>query len=278
VLTNPAAVEPLDYDRDGDVDLIVANPSNSRIYWVENRGSTAPVTTELLATSTPQRVLVADMDADGLDDLVTAGGTGAGTIQWHRRASDGTYATHLVQTISSVADLVVNDLDGDGDLDILAATGQAVRWYVNDGNEGFTFVDIQTAATSFEAIDLSGDGRLDLVATTSAEIVLLTQSPAGTFALTSLGAFTGAIDVATADFDSDGDRDVWAASSTTAVILERQDATYTAHTLAIGPWGRQNTLADIDGDGDVDLVKNQSEMSVKPLTTLYRSPSGPGLW
>jgi hypothetical protein len=257
VLTNPAAVEPLDYDRDGDVDLIVANPSNSRIYWVENRGSTAPVTTELLATSTPQRVLVADMDADGLDDLVTAGGTGAGTIQWHRRASDGTYATHLVQTISSVADLVVNDLDGDGDLDILAATGQAVRWYVNDGNEGFTFVDIQTAATSFEAIDLSGDGRLDLVATTSAEIVLLTQSPAGTFALTSLGAFTGAIDVATADFDSDGDRDVWAASSTTAVILERQDATYTAHTLAIGPWGRQNTLADIDGDGDVDLVSKR---------------------
>ena len=61
-------------------------------------------------------------------------------------------------------------MDGDGDLDIVSASGldNTIAWYENNGaaNPSFTAADIATSADGAESIDLAdldNDGDLDIV-------------------------------------------------------------------------------------------------------------------
>ena len=76
------------------------------------------------------------------------------------------------QDADGATDVEVADVDGDGDLDVLAtiANDNEVVWYENNGTQSFTAHTISSTADSARAIatgDLNGDGRLDVVATTN---------------------------------------------------------------------------------------------------------------
>ncbi|MCA9259351.1 MAG: VCBS repeat-containing protein, partial [Planctomycetales bacterium] len=167
------------------------------------------------------------------------------------------------------------DLDGDGDLDLVAAqqrAGGALAWFENDGAGIFTEHAIAGQFEFVESLqlgDLDGDGDLDLlVADTGADrIVVLTNEGNGEFAAAQTAhtvRFPVGIDVG--DLDRDGDLDfVFAApQSSAAAPLETRlvgwvenlgGLQFAAHTLEAGrSEGRTVRIVDLDRDGLQDVA------------------------
>ena len=72
--------------------------------------------------------------------------------------------------------------------------------------------------------------------------------------------FDGAISLAAADLDGDGDRDIAAAAWDSGIAwIEHRSSNYTLHTIDAGFGGAIFiTTGDIDGDGDPDLVASSN--------------------
>ena len=83
--------------------------------------------------------LIADIDADGVDDIVLAERTGSPSVVWLRRTARG-WELHLVESdpLPIEAGGASADIDGDGDTDIVFgadASSPEVWWWENPGPE-----------------------------------------------------------------------------------------------------------------------------------------------
>jgi hypothetical protein len=81
---------------------------------------------------------------------------------------------HVITTDANGASCVyAADLDGDGDLDALSASGSKIAWYANDGKGQFGPQQvISTAAVGamcVYAADLDGDGDIDVLSASSGD-------------------------------------------------------------------------------------------------------------
>jgi hypothetical protein len=241
----------VDLDRDGDVDVATAGRTN-RITWFENDGAPKPAFAEIVVSLDAVGAVdvhAADLDLDGDEDLVSAS-SGDDKIAWYENGCDTqppmpcgsplSFTERPVPTTTGgVQDLFVIDLDGDLDPDILSASSAdgMVAWYENDC--------AQTACappTFTEQVITEDDPNAD--------------PP----------VVTGARGVHAANIGGDGDLDVLAALYEANRIrwYEREEPPSTAwveHEV-LDPSGGQFILfgatsifgADLDGDGDTDLV------------------------
>jgi hypothetical protein len=173
-----------DFDGDGDLDLMLANkidPNNrntSIVYLYENRGTVGE--TKLHAAGTldlPEAYhyapVLADLDGDGLDDLLL--GRWRGQVDYYRNV-DGRFELEqeLVADLPRGSNAVpeLGDLDNDGDLDLLlGASNGRVFYFENRGNPGSpefvlaedVFSDVEVRHRSAPALhDVDADGDLDL--------------------------------------------------------------------------------------------------------------------
>ncbi len=232
------------------------------------------------AGSQPYGVAVGDLDGDGDLDAVTAnrGATGAGgdDVSVLLNNGDGTFAAPTNLTVGTdPMDVVLADLDGDGDLDIATANFGSgnVSVLLNNGNGTFATAQNYTAGTNSRALtaaDLDGDGDVDLAvanqgnANAAADVAILMNNGNGTFAApasTGTGTQTPQA-ITSADLDGDGDIDLAVAKTTgnntqgnLGIMLNNGDGTFAAMvdvTVGIGPTAV--FAGDLDGDGDADLA------------------------
>jgi len=171
-----AAVELVDLDRDGRLDVLSAQDLDGDVRWFDNDGGGLTGFTERsVGTGTPEAraARAVDLDRDGDLDVVVAS-AGDDTLVWFE--SDGAanpgFTRHDIDTAASgVSDVAVADFDLDGDLDIAAALADSaeVAVYASDGAPlpGFA-APIRLAAGggvhSLAVADMDRDGRQDLVA------------------------------------------------------------------------------------------------------------------
>ena len=267
----PFAVALSDVDGDGRLDLLTANlgPAQgpSTVAVLQGVGDGTFVMAQTFAVGrTPLALRVADVNRDGIPDLVLAA-AGADVVQIALGRGDGSFATPSTIPVGrEPRDLAVADIDGDGVLDVVTVNFTAHTLSVLRGRGDGTFAAAQTllaadGPNTLVVTDLTGDGVPDLaVAHAGADYVSLWVGHGdGTFAAPHrLTVGPTPVEIAVIDLTGDGWVDVAVTSGNDtglALLPGRPDGTFgeaqhvLLHLIPSGIAG-----VDLNGDGRPDLA------------------------
>ncbi len=132
-------------------------------------GNSAIYTAE---TTTSRSVTLADLNSDGILDMITAGTSGSTGVATVRLGlGDGSFseaaAYSFTGTPSGNNSLTVTDLNGDGIADLAIAGGNRANILFGTGDGSFgsviTYTMDSNSSVSIAAADLNGDGIVDLI-------------------------------------------------------------------------------------------------------------------
>ncbi len=229
-----------DIDKDGDLDLLVTQfgYNEGQVVWMENSGGFNFQATVVQSLEGGIHGILEDINGDDNLDAVVLISQDHEKVFTFEGDGQGNFVESLIYQADTnefgSSGIWVEDLDQDGQLDILFTNGDAfdyspphpwpwhgVQWLRNEGNGSFEYQR-----------------------------------------LTALG---GAVCAAAVDFDGDGDVDIFAGStfndwespdSASLILLTNQgDMSFTRHFIANTPTHIQSiAVADMDDDGQLDLV------------------------
>ncbi|RME72903.1 MAG: hypothetical protein D6776_07950 [Planctomycetota bacterium] len=304
-LEDCTAVAIGDLDRDGRPDLVGAFAGSDRIgrFAQSSLGSASfflAGTDPLPAGAAPRALALADLDADGRLDVVSAD-FGAGEALVLRGDPSSPGALLPAQAFAAAADpwaVAVGDLDRDGRADLVLtsqrddlaavlfgtrALGCGLRYRAAAATRSGDGVDPGTR--SLAAADLDADGRLDLALANpnNGTVSVLRGRGDGRFEpREEIAVGTEPIAVALADLDGDERADlvVLDAAAPLLSIYPNETPTGSAtlsfgapHDLAVAAGPAGLAVGDFDGDGQPDLaVGSQGAQSVR----VWRNAAVPG--
>jgi hypothetical protein len=277
--TDPAEVAIGDFNADGRKDLAVANTGSgtvSLLFGAVNGGFTSGGT--VTVGTAPSSVAIGDFNGDGKHDLASVTG-GFGHLDINLNLGNGTFGTKVNFETGFVATSVaVGHFNNDQIADLAVAhgfpSGDGISILIGNGDG--TFQDF----TSFDAgdqnpkrlaiADLDGDGAQDIVTANGVlepdssfgnnSVSVLMGNGAGSFGEARVYmAGQGPVDVAVADFNSDGVLDVVTADhdgdvGTVSLLRGHGNGTFSATPNLVTREGGPFAAADVDGDGVQDIV------------------------
>jgi len=233
----------------------------------------------------PTAIITADVDEDGLDDILVADGNTVLRLIGHgtNGVADGTFGLpQTTPTGPGTQDLIAHDFNADGVLDLAVSGAAGLEVLPGSGLNGRGDGTFNRASATMPAglspgklavTDLNQDGADDLVVADRADTVvrvflghLAAGVPDGTFApgvKYGAGPHPGAIRVV--DWDRNGKPDLLVTNDTSpgtvSVLLGRGDGTL-ANRVAIASGGDSTSdvvVADFDDNGSLEaLVANRA--------------------
>lgn len=244
----------------------------------------------------PVHSSIDDLNGDGLPDIIVCEyGNLTGQLSLFENQGNNRFKKKILQAQPGAIKSFITDMDSDGDKDIVAlfAQGNEGIWqFENDGKGGFKsqaliqFPSIYGSAY-INFFDFDNDGKNEIIYcngdNADASITLkpyhgirIFKEIEGEWKEDFFFQLNGAYKALPNDFDGDGDIDLAAISffpdlennpNESFVFLENDGSmNFTARTFedpARGPWLTMDA-ADIDSDGDIDLVLGPLTMQPEP--------------
>jgi hypothetical protein len=285
-------VQLVDLDGDERLDILGADMRQGVVFSA--RGAAQATALSVLASIPhPAHVTVADVDKDGISDLLV-GDLGEffpadhakGAVIWMRGQATGKYGAFWLDGWPRVADVESADFNGDGRNDLaVAAFGWRKSGRVSILENRSTsatqpdfrehVVDKRPGGIQAIPADLNGDGKMDLVALLAQEhetVLAYLNTGSGELAFEQRVIYAaphpnwGSSGIQVIDLDKDGDLDVLFTHGDTfddGIVkpyhgiqwLENTGRyPFAEHTLAQMPGVHAAKAADLDGDGDLDVV------------------------
>ncbi len=280
--TNPRSVVSGDFDDDGSLDLLVAGgTADLSLLLGLGDGSFAPPAAVPVGAGFVSDLTIVDIDGNGTDDalsltttfglteLIVLLGNGDGTFGEAQRFSLG--------GIGPAGDLTIGEFDDNDVLDV-AASGTSVGVILGNGDGTFgspqSFVGI---GGDIFAADVNSDHELDLINGSFGNNITISLGVGdGTFAAPTTVEVPGGR-LVVEDFDGDDAPDIAALheksddfSTEVSVVLGNGDGTFGVETkFDVAAFPTRLKAADINLDGNVDLLTARDSVDTGPLSILF---------
>ncbi len=275
-------VVAVDFDGDGDTDILSGSAITNRVVLFESDGAVLPVYTRVnIVTGAPGLVSfgVADIDGDGDLDIVTATGSDR-SVSWYEQTPNPVpemppvFTRHTILTVTDPANIArvrVADLDNDGDADVVYGGLTRFGWLENDGEDKPEFTDhaIPTGSVlpqDFRVGDLNNDGDRDIVlcGTLGTTFLLWLESDGAVPPTFTEHAITTTLtmprSLVIADINRDQVADIAVASAASDAVAWYQSSggvvpEFSEHLVTETLTGASAIVAqDLDSNGFIDLV------------------------
>ena len=171
------SVVAVDFDGDGDLDILINGHTTYKISWYENLDGQGNFGPKQIVDGTgmyANMVAAGDINGNGAMDIVFAS-NGDNEVAWFENLDGlGNFGPKRIITnnlLTAVA-VFIADLDNDGDMDVLATSvevyGGEVVWFENlDGAGNFSEKKVISTEVmspySVIAADIDGDGDMDVI-------------------------------------------------------------------------------------------------------------------
>jgi VCBS repeat-containing protein len=288
-----------DFNADGKLDIVASSQSHANSFipggglsvLLGNGDFTFQGAVTYSDRSRPTAMALGDFNGDDRLDIASAninnGNVTSGLVSILLGNADGTFQTAInYATIgANPRSIAAGDLNGDGKLDLAVVNSTNDTAILMGNGDGtfqrplnyFTTGNSQNSASNAVAIgDLNGDGRADLVAGDS----LLFGNGDGTFPNRGLFIYLPAVfntsfrtsepgDIAAGDLNGDGNVDLAVSMnySTTAILFGNGKGSFLPPLLltpavatGLEIISNRVSLADMDGDGDLDVITLQKDL------------------
>ena len=169
-INRPLAIDSVDLDNDGDVDVLVSTYDKVIVY--QNNNNSFKKHTLVNNLSGVISLQVGDLDNDNDNDIALTTLNGNALIILEQQ--NNSFIKHTIDNEQGGNEVIIADIDNDAQLDIAltSAFRSEVAWYQHIGSTlSFNKIIIDANATntrSLSASDINGDGLLDLVANSNA--------------------------------------------------------------------------------------------------------------
>lgn len=270
-----------DLNGDGYQDVVLregSSPSSIVVYLNKGDGTfQSPIVYTVGNASRGHGIAIADINGDGIPDIVTANQTDY-TLSILLGRGDGAFLPPYTISTGNMypGNVKIVDLNHDGIPDLyVSATAIGGATFLGNGDGTFQpmhSLGLTVWSDVAELADLNGDGYPDLVHTSLEDSTIRVQmgNGDGTFATetdytVSTGSFTPT-SLKIGDVNNDGKLDLVIAgyySSSIEVFLGNGDGTFqtksiTTQNTVLLPWYRDIVLADVNNDGKLDVAAADS--------------------
>lgn len=312
---NPLNIDLADIDMDGKPDVVTPNNGSGNIAVYKNTSVTGSISTSSLAArvsfataGTPWHTQMADIDGDGLEDLISANNS-VSTLSISRNLgltgsiNTSSFASRVdLASANSIQNIGYADIDGDGKTDLASAnfSSNNISIFRNIITSGTitvgsfaTRVDIPTGSSSgpicvvFSDVDMDGKPDMIVANNTSNNIsVYKNTSTVGNINFATAVSFNTLANpryIAVADLNNDDKPELLVSNSGTSLIsvFENASASGVISASSLGsridistsanPWGL--STGDIDGDGKPDIAVACNSGNVSIIKNIYSSGS-----
>lgn len=268
-----------DLDADGDLDVIAVSNFTNKVSWFENLGNGVFNTIAHLVANThsaPYSIAIDDLDGDADPDILV-GNTNDEALVWYPNDGTGNFGSGFLlydsTLVNNFVSVCTQDLDNDGDKDILRADYTGFFLYENLGAGTFSLsqdfdIPYNYFAVKIHCSDTDEDGDSDILVSLGNNLsmpghfLLYENNGNLTFSNPDTVFVSGNApeDIVTADLDGDGSLDIIGGyPGIVRRLLNLGQNTFSGSRIL-------NTYAsfspevvkvvDMDNDGDMDIAQN----------------------